>query len=64
MNRVDAFKAIQAILKKSYTDKGMSQWWERKRVQLGGRTPSEAWADHDHDAVLELAVSGDAANSG
>lgn len=62
MNRVEMFNEIQRILHASFTDKGVVQWWERKHPQLDNRTAYEAWHDHDHQQVLDLARSLEAGN--
>jgi hypothetical protein len=43
----------------------LNDWWNLTAfAELGGRTPTRAWLDHDYGAVQELVASLYAASSG
>jgi hypothetical protein len=46
--------AVNRLLAGSYTADGIRRWWQRRRPQLAGRTPEDAWAT-EPERVLELA---------
>lgn len=46
---------VNAILAGSYTPEGVQRWWDRRRSDLQGRTPAQAWEDGDRAAVKALA---------
>ncbi len=54
---------VEQQVKRSFTNKGVKQWWERPRYQLDGKTPRQAWYAGEHQKVYDLAVAGNASEA-
>lgn len=54
-NEVAALKESIEHLEHAFTPRGVVQWFDRRRYQLGGRTPIQALVDGDLEEVVSLA---------
>jgi hypothetical protein len=64
MSAVEVAAAIDAMLvRNGYPADAVDTWWRSVWPGLDGRTPEEAWAEGDYEAVWRTVVEGYAASA-